>query len=1215
MTFTQVQNGSAITGNVSGGITTLTLPLPAASTAGNLLIACMVSGQAGVPLKITTVTSGTATSLNTSPGWEWCCTAPSNVGGGQGQQTEIWCYRKNPGGITSTTWSIPTTDGARGHLMEFSTTSAWQVLELFPGITISLAAGATSFPVTMGNAVSSAELAVALFGNNCAGVGTNVTWTTPTGWTAGRNTSGQTIGMHWASYWQATAAAGQVSVTGVVSTATNQVSWEATVLVFREATAIRGRVGGSCGASSYTDQGSFGFPATKTGSAKEADGFIGRTCFQAVQVSYQKEGDHLTGTPVLNGTGGDLVELTTMGAQICWAMKPRRTGLSGFTTVAAEQAAVDSDLTFVKQSGTINGFICTSYNEHNLGGGNGPFGNDTTKPGPDPYGNVGTGAAAARAAQTNWLQYWANYQPTYAAHGIPIYTKPSYASAPSCSSWHPPAGTVSGVMADFYYSDSNGKQVYLDQSPGNDPGTGNVAPALQDVCDGIRNPDNTTAANTPIPLGIGEWGRAGGNSFPAWSSVVAWSSSGGTGHVRDFFAARLTANKANAPIIWFELNPGGPNWLHVPGVNGEDQTGILAELAACVDNLAPQAAGTTVTVTTTSLPNAALGVFYSQALQVTGGSAPYTWATLTGTLPTGLSLSSGGVISGTPTVAGTYTFTVKATDAGANIGNSGTLSITVPGISVTTTTLNPASVGVAYTQTLTETGGTGPFTWALTAGTLPAGITLSAGGVLSGTTSDVPTAYPITVTVTDSLSNTASAALTLTVSAGSTGGGAPAYPQPGFPQLIVEAGFYSAAPVAQPGTLILDDPTYAVFNTGILGDATAWTDITQYVRSGTVTRASTRVQGPLITYQAGTASAVLDNASGNFDPNNSAGAFVTGGRSGIQIMVPLRVRAIWGSVEYHLFSGFADAWTETAVDYDAGWSEVTVSATDGFKVLSGITLPAVPAAGAGENSGNRILRILNDAGWFTDHRRADTGDSELQGTGYGDTALNLMQLAADTEAGSLYIDGWGNVVFRRRTADVHDTRSTTVQAVFGDTPGTADAEGTELACAAIGRALDDTTLCNDCQITAAGSPNMQEAKNTASINKYLFPRSYARSDVLLESDNEAKLYAQWVLYVSLDGENRFDTLTVDPVADQAGLFPQVLGREIGDRIMVYRRPQNSATTISKPCFIRGITHTVDVTAGTWQTVWDLQDATKYAGFLVLDDAALGKVSAGNKLFF
>jgi len=66
---------------------------------------------------------------------------------------------------------------------------------------------------------------------------------------------------------------------------------------------------------------------------------------------------------------------------------------------------------------------------------------------------------------------------------------------------------------------------------------------------------------------------------------------------------------------------------------------------------------------------------------------------------------------------------------------------------------------------------------------------------------------------------------------------------------------------------------------------------------------------------------------------------------------------------------------------------------------------------------------------------------------------------------------------------------------------------------------------------------------------------------------------------------------------------------------VYRRPQNSATTISKPCFIRGITHTVDVTAGTWQTVWDLQDATKYAGFLVLDDAALGKVSAGNKLFF
>jgi hypothetical protein len=1371
VTFTQVQNGTAVTASTGGGLTTLALTLPAASTAGTLIVACIVTGQAGTPMKISVVNGANP---NTSPGWEWCCTAPSNVAGGGGQQTEIWCYRKNPGGITSTTWTIPTNDGARGHLMEFSTTLAYQVMELFPGINASVTPGATSLPASMANPVSSGELAIAMFGDNFS-PGTAVTWTTPGGWTLGRTTSTQTLGMHWMSCYQVTAAAGSVSVTAVTSTSTNQVSWENAVVVFREAASVRSRVGASCSKGTYNDQSSFGFPSSKTGSAKEFDAFIGRTMSQSAQVSYQQEGDHLTGTPVAGGTGSDLVELSAMGAQICWAMKPRRTGLSGFTTVAAEQAAVDSDLTFVKQSGTINGFICTSYNEYNLGGGNGAFGNDTYKNGPDPYGNVGTGATASRAAQTNWLQYWANYQPIYAAHGIPVYTKPSYASAPSCSSWHPPAGTVSGVMADFYYSDSAGKTVYLDVSPGSDPGTGNTAPSLQDVCDGVRNADNSSASNAAIPLGIGEIGRSGGGTTPAWSLVVAWSHTGGsTGHVRDLFAARLTANKQNAPILWFENALGAPNWIHTPGANGEDQSGIQAELAAWVDNLAPQAAGTTVVVTTTSLPNAAPGVAYSQSLQVTGGAAPYTWALLTGALPTSLSLSAAGVISGTPTVAGTYTFTVKATDAGANIGNSGTLSILVPGIAITTTSVNPASIGVPYTQTLTESGGTGPFTWSTSADSvLPAGITLSSAGVLSGTTGDVPGPYGFTAIVTDSLSNVATAALTLTLSAGSTGGGAPAPPQAGFPQLIVEAGFYAAAPVATPGTLILDDPVAAVFDTGLLGDATAWTDITTYVRSGSVTRASTRVQGPLRTYQAGTASAVLDNTSGNFDPENLSGAFVTGGMSNIRPMIPVRVRAIYGSIEYHLFQGFADSWTETAVDYDAGWSEVTVAATDGFKILAGITLPATGLAGDGENSGNRIERILSDAGWYTDHRLTDTGDSELQGTPYGDTALNLMQLAADTEAGSLYMDGSGNVVFRRRTADLHDARSTAIQAVFGDKPvavtgnwlltpqndfeaggtftwantansavartGTAFRTGTqsmsltsaaagtmsaahcltaniaaqgmpvnggvsavtcsayvltavtsrstnaliqwydaggallststglpifdvtaswspitvtatapataaycragvqvnstgagsevhyvddmsltgalpELACAAVGRADDDTTLANDVQITRAGG-NLQQAKSVVSIGRYLFPRSYARSDVLLESDAEAKLYAQWVLYVSLDGEKRFDTLVIDPNADQANLFPQVLGREIGDRIMVYRRPQNTGATISKPCFIRGITHNVDVTAGTWQTVWDLQDASKYAGFLILDDPVSGKVSGGNKLAF
>ena len=68
-------------------------------------------------------------------------------------------------------------------------------------------------------------------------------------------------------------------------------------------------------------------------------------------------------------------------------------------------------------------------------------------------------------------------------------------------------------------------------------------------------------------------------------------------------------------------------------------------------------------VTTTSLPSAVLGVAYSVQLAATGGVAPYTWAISAGSLPTGLTLSSAGLLSGTPTASGSFTFTVQVTDS------------------------------------------------------------------------------------------------------------------------------------------------------------------------------------------------------------------------------------------------------------------------------------------------------------------------------------------------------------------------------------------------------------------------------------------------------------------------------------------------------------------------------------------------------------------------
>lgn len=421
----------------------------------------------------------------------------------------------------------------------------------------------------------------------------------------------------------------------------------------------------------------------------------------------------------------------------------------------------------------------------------------------------------------------------------------------------------------------------------------------------------------------------------------------------------------------------------------------------------------------------------------------------------------------------------------------------------------------------------------------------------------------------------------------------------GWPPLMVAAALLPDQPV-KPGVLILDDPVNGLLDTGRLADATLYTaDITAYVRSISISRPSTRLQGPLLSYQPGTCSVTLDNSDGRFDPANLAGPYVTGGVSAIRPMIPVQVSA--GGIS--LFSGYADGWAETPVTYSSGYAEIVLTASDPLAVLAGITIPPAAPAGAGELSGARVNRILNAAGWDTGRRRIAAGYATMQATTMGDTALNLLQLTSDSEIGELYADGSGSVVFRGSRAIITDPRSVAPQAVLGDQPGTAHPAGTELPYWQPGRADDLATLANDIQATRVGG-TLQEVMNAASVAKYLFPRSYARTDLILQSDPAALTWAKSVLALSGGPEDRFDTLSVDPLADTATLFPQVTGRDFGDRIQVWRTPPGVGR-ISKDCFIRGIDHEIDCVNTTWLTTWTLQSAAPYTGFLVLDDPVMG----------
>jgi serine/threonine-protein kinase len=159
-----------------------------------------------------------------------------------------------------------------------------------------------------------------------------------------------------------------------------------------------------------------------------------------------------------------------------------------------------------------------------------------------------------------------------------------------------------------------------------------------------------------------------------------------------------------------------------------------------------------------------ISVAYSATVKASGGAGTFSYAA--SGLPAGLAMSTAGVISGTPTTAGTSTVTVTVTDTASPVQTaSATYSLTVsaPALSLAGGTLVNGTAGAAYSATVKATGGAGTFTYS--ASGLPAGLAMSTAGVISGTPAAVKAATlsTVTVTVTDTAGQTATGAYTITV--------------------------------------------------------------------------------------------------------------------------------------------------------------------------------------------------------------------------------------------------------------------------------------------------------------------------------------------------------------------------------------------------------------------------------------------------------------------
>ncbi|WP_192884079.1 putative Ig domain-containing protein [Xanthomonas campestris] len=210
--------------------------------------------------------------------------------------------------------------------------------------------------------------------------------------------------------------------------------------------------------------------------------------------------------------------------------------------------------------------------------------------------------------------------------------------------------------------------------------------------------------------------------------------------------AGITLNSATGAVTGTPTSAG--NFAF--SVTATDSTSGTASQAT--QSYAVTIAAPTIVVAPSALPTATRGTAYSQTLSASGGTAPYTYTLSAGSLPAGLTLASNGTLSGTATAEGSFTVTVRATDAGNFTGDQAySLTVAAPNLALPASNLPAGTAGQAYTAAISPaTGGTAPYSYALTAGALPSGVVLDAAtGALSGTPT-VSGTFNFTLTVTDS---------------------------------------------------------------------------------------------------------------------------------------------------------------------------------------------------------------------------------------------------------------------------------------------------------------------------------------------------------------------------------------------------------------------------------------------------------------------------------
>ena len=255
----------------------------------------------------------------------------------------------------------------------------------------------------------------------------------------------------------------------------------------------------------------------------------------------------------------------------------------------------------------------------------------------------------------------------------------------------------------------------------------------------------------------------------------------------------------------------------------------------------------------------------------------------------------------------------------------------------------------------------------------------------------------------------------------------------------------------------------------------------------------------------------------------------------------------------------------------------------------------------GDDTGERVGRFLDAIGWSATLRNISTGISILGPASWsaGTSALSVLQDWAATEYGMFFADPQGRLTWYSRHRPYVTAAAMTSQATFGDTHS-----GETLKYVADGFEMgrDETRIRNPVTASRAGGVTVT-ARDTEYEEKY-GTRTWASPTTQDQLDSAVRDRAVWLVRRYKEIGTRVSAFQLSPRTDASDLWPQALGRAIGDRITIERTPLGTGNQISVAQIIEGVRHRFS--PRSWSTTFHCSPVDPDVGnYLILDDATYG----------